>query len=117
MRLIAALFILFSSTVGNAAELLMFEEQGCIWCRRFDAEIAPAYAKTTEGQQAPLRRVDVRQQHPVDISFTEAPRFTPTFILVENNQEVGRITGYPGTEFFYPLLTQLLAKRPNKMNK
>ena len=114
MRLIAVLFLLLSSMVGNAAELLMFEERGCIWCRRFDAEIAPAYPKTIEGQQAPLRRVDIHQQLPTDIVFTEALRFTPTFVLVDNNREVGRITGYPGTEFFYPLLTQLLAKRPNK---
>ena len=114
MRLLAALFFLISSAVGNAAELLMFEEQSCIWCRRFDAEIAPAYAKTTEGQEAPLRRVDIRQKHPADIVFSETPRLTPTFILVENNREIGRITGYPGAEFFYPLLTQLLAKRSQK---
>jgi hypothetical protein len=114
MRVLAALFLLISTVASRGAELLMFEEQGCVWCRRFDAEIAPAYAKTTEGQRAPLRRLDIHQPRPTEITLAEAPRFTPTFILVENNREVGRIIGYPGTEFFYPLLTQLLAKLPDK---
>jgi hypothetical protein len=35
----------------------------------------------------------------------------PTFVLVDNGREVGRIVGYPGADFFYGLLGELLKKR------
>ena len=106
------LVLLFSvvSLGANAAELILVEEQGCIWCRRFDAEIAPGYPHTEEGKRAPLRRVDLRRPWPDGITVKEGARFTPTFILVEAGQEVGRIVGYPGDQFFYPALGSLLQK-------
>ena len=36
--------------------------------------------------------------------------FTPTFAVVENGWEVGRIRGYPGDDFFWGLLGQILAR-------
>lgn len=42
-----------------AVELVMVEQPGCIYCERWDEEIAPAYPKTAEGEFAPLRRVDI----------------------------------------------------------
>ena len=39
--------------------------------------------------------------------------FTPTFILLQNRHEVGRITGYPGEGHFWALLDELLQKLPN----
>ena len=106
------LVLLFSvvSLAANAAELIMVEEQGCIWCRRFDAEIAPGYPNTEEGKRAPLRRVDLRRPWPDGITVREGTRFTPTFILIDEGQEVGRIVGYPGDQFFYPALGNLLQK-------
>ena len=59
LTLLAALF---TSVVAQGAELLMFDDPGCVWCRRWNAEIAPSYPKTREGQQAPLRRVPIRDQ-------------------------------------------------------
>ena len=90
-----------------AAELVMVEQPGCIHCERWDEEIAPAYPKTAEGRFAPLSRVDIRK---VDETLTPARAvvFTPTFLLVEDGRELGRLEGYPGEEFFWPLLTELL---------
>ena len=60
MRLIAILIALFVLTpTARAAELIVFEQKGCVWCQRFDREIAPTYPKTDEGKRAPLRRVDI----------------------------------------------------------
>ncbi|PSM18806.1 MULTISPECIES: thioredoxin family protein [Nitratireductor] len=93
-----------------AAELIMLEQPGCPWCARFNEEIAPAYAKTQEGRRAPLRRVDITQAWPADLDFVERERFTPTFVLVEGGREFGRIRGYPGDEFFWYLVGDLIAK-------
>ena len=94
-----------------AAELVMVEQAGCHYCARWDSEIAHIYPKTEEGRRAPLRRVDLRAL-PDDIAFTSKPVFTPTFVLVDKGQELGRIEGYAGDEFFWFLVGQLLDANP-----
>ncbi|MEX0318583.1 MAG: hypothetical protein AB3N21_11565 [Ruegeria sp.] len=101
--LLAALFAL----PALAAELVMVEQAGCSWCTRWNAEIAPAYPKTPEGRFAPLRRVDLHAL-PADLELQRRVVFTPTFLIVEDGQEVGRLEGYPGQDFFWPVLDQLL---------
>ncbi len=91
----------------NAADLVMVEQAGCHWCERWDAELSAIYPQTDEGRRAPLRRVDLRDL-PEDITFTSQPVFTPTFVLVEDGQELGRMEGYNGDEFFWFLLGRLL---------
>jgi len=83
--------------------LLMAEEPGCYWCAKWNDEIAPIYPKTAEGRIVPLRRYDLHSDAP-DVVFTRKVHFTPTFILVEDGREVGRIEGYPGEDFFWGLL-------------
>lgn len=89
--------------------LLMAEEAGCVWCARWNEEIAPIYPKTAEGQTAPLQRYDLHGEPP-DVAFAQRVRFTPTFILVEDGAEVGRIEGYPGEDFFWGLLTMMFER-------
>ena len=92
----------------SETRLIMAEEEGCMWCARWNAEIAPIYPKTTEGKSAPLRRMDVKAPPPDDLTFKTAPHYTPTFILVDNGQEIARIEGYPGEDFFWGLLGVML---------
>ena len=110
MRLLLLGFLLLLPLTGQAAELIMFEQKGCVWCRRFDREVAPAYDKTGEGKRAPLRRVDIDKPQPPDLSFVRRERFTPVFVLVDNGREFGRIRGYPGDTFFWALLANMLEK-------
>jgi hypothetical protein len=88
----------------------MFEQAGCSWCRKFDREIAPVYAKTPEGARAPLRRVSFSQPLPADLAFLKVERLTPVFVLVDEGREIGRIRGYPGEDHFWGLLGVLLAR-------
>jgi hypothetical protein len=104
--------IFFASTLSSthAAELIMFEQAGCSWCEAFNREIAPIYPKTTEGHRAPLRRVNIDHALPPDLTFIEAERLAPLFVLVENAREIGRIRGYPGADSFWGLLGVLINK-------
>lgn len=104
-----AAFALLSAPTACAAELVMFERAGCVWCARFDAEIAPIYGKTEESQAAPLRRVDLNGPRPADLAGIDPGAFTPTFVVVQEGREVGRIRGYPGDAFFFGLLDRILA--------
>lgn len=90
-----------------AAELVMVERDGCVYCARWDAEIAPIYPKTPEGSFAPLRRMDIAER-PDDIAFVSRPVLTPTFVLIEDGAELARIEGYGGDELFWAMLTVLL---------
>lgn len=107
----AAAALMFGGSAW-AAELVMFEEPGCVWCRRWHAEIGPGYPLSPEGRTAPLRRVHIRDQAAAGVLLQKPVTATPTFVLAEDGREVGRIVGYPGSEFFYGLLTSLLGQLP-----
>ena len=98
--------------LGAMAEtqLMMAEEPGCIWCARWNAEIGPIYDKTGEGAAAPLRRVDITDPLPDDITLARSVNFTPTFVLLIDGDEVARLEGYPGEDFFWGLLGDMLTR-------
>jgi hypothetical protein len=117
MRLAFALLVLAVGLAGGAggsyaAELVMFDDPNCVWCRRWHAEIGPSYPNSEEGRLAPLRRVHIRDQADAGIALARPIIATPTFVLVHEEQEVGRIDGYPGSDFFYPRLAELLKRLP-----
>lgn len=110
-RLILSLWLVTLSATGSLAgelQLLMFEQPGCIYCARWNQEVAPEYPLTVEGQAAPLRRLQLRDPLPEGLAVVSPPVFTPTFVLVEDGVEAGRIEGYPGEDFFWPLLAGLI---------
>mgnify|MGYP000273451963 FL=1 len=106
-----SLVLSLSSAFSAAAEtvLVMVEEKGCVWCAQWNDEIAHIYPKTTEGKAAPLRRMDIHAARPDDLTFSQSLNFTPTFVLMVDGQEVSRIEGYPGEDFFWGLLGQMLS--------
>jgi thioredoxin-related protein len=109
-RLLLLAFALAVAAPAAAAELVMFESAGCPFCARWHREIGPVYPKTDEGKRAPLRRVDVAAPRPPDLARIAGIVYTPTFVLVADGREVGRITGYGGDEAFWALLGELVAK-------
>lgn len=91
---------------GAPVRLIMVEEVACRFCRAWTAEIEPGYSKSPEGRFAPLLRVtrgapEIRSLAPVT--------YTPTFIVLHGSEELGRITGYPGADYFYDELRPILA--------
>lgn len=92
-----------------AAELVMFDDPGCDWCRKWDEEIGVIYPKTAVGRVVPLRRVDIDGPRPADLKAIENLHFTPTFVLVHRGREVGRIVGYISEDFFWGFLEDMAA--------
>ena len=111
-RLITALIVtiglLPAAVPAGAAELVMLEQDYCSWCERWNEEIGPIYPKTEESRLAPLRRVDIHDPMPADLAFLQTGNFTPTFVLIDQGREIGRIRGYPGEDFFWGLLAGLI---------
>lgn len=115
--LAVAVALTLPSTGSRAAELVMFERPGCVWCARFNAEIAPIYGRTEESHAAPLRRVDLNDPLPADLAGIDPGAFTPTFVVVKEGREIGRIRGYPGDAFFFGLLDRILSKTGSETDR
>ena len=111
IRAVLFAFLTLAAASGQAlaeASLVMVEEKGCVWCARWDDQIAPIYPKTEAGRTAPLRRIDIRADTPADLTFSRNLRFTPTFVLMVDGQEISRIEGYPGEDFFWGVLEKMM---------
>ena len=110
MAAISILLVLAGGRTGMSAELVMFESESCEWCEAWHDQIGVVYSKTEEARIAPLRRVDVDDSVPEDLAHVRGIYYTPTFVLMEDGREVGRILGYPGEDFFWGLLSIELDK-------
>lgn len=109
MRALLVASALLLPAAAGSAELLMFERAGCVWCERWDREVGPGYDKTAEGRAAPLRRIDLGKGGPPEPALAKPVRYTPTFVLVFEGREIGRITGYLSNDTFWGLLGKMLA--------
>jgi thioredoxin-related protein len=90
-------------------ELVMFERQGCVWCRRWHDLVGKSYPLSPEGQAAPLRRHDLDVTPASDLRLSEPVRYTPTFVLAGGGFERARITGFIDDSSFYGLLARHIA--------
>ena len=113
IRVLCALWaVLLLAGAASAAELVMFRRDGCPFCARWDREIGPIYPKTDIGRRVPLRMLNLDHASAASVRIQGSIHYTPTFILVENGEEVGRIEGYAGNDFFFGLLDGLVKRLP-----
>ena len=119
-QLLIAAIALATMTGAARAEtglrLLMVEQPGCSYCAAWHAEVGPEYPKTAEGMAAPLITSQLRDGPPDGVTLTSTPVFTPTFVLLRDNQEIARLEGYPGEDFFWGLLGQMLRDAGAEVN-
>lgn len=107
MRLVPIAVLLASLALpAMAAELVMVSTRGCSFCAAWEREVGIGYPRSTEAARAPLRHVDFRDATSLPV---ESPvRYTPTFLLIEDGRERGRITGYHDAGMFWGLLGGML---------
>ena len=91
-----------------SAELVMFERTGCMWCARWDREVGAVYPVTKEAHVAPLRKVNIDRGVPEQYRLTPPVFYSPTFVVIEDGRELGRITGYMSDDAFWGLLGAIL---------
>jgi len=94
-------------SASSGVTLVMIEEIGCPYCVRWHEEIGSNYPKTDEGKFAPLITIFI---HESEARQFKQLVYTPTFIVMNKGEEVGRILGYSGENFFWPMLEEILKK-------
>ncbi len=113
---LAALLLSFFAPLLKAEEprgfagrttLIMVDAPGCGYCRKWDREVSGGYTKSSEGLAAPLTRL--RRGDP-RLSGIGGLAYTPTFILIANGREAGRIVGYAGADFFWGELNAIIQR-------
>lgn len=114
--LAAVLFLASAQISAKAHELIMFRQAGCEWCADWDRDVGTKYPLTDAGKMAPLRMINIHQKRPDDLAGLKPVVFTPTFVVLKDGREVGRITGYPGEDFFWGLLEKILSDSSTEMS-
>ena len=112
--MVFALSAMLFSPLRAETILIMFDDEGCPYCDMWKAQIGPIYPKTSESEIAPLMIIDVDDPLPAGITIESTPIYTPTFVLVHDGQEIDRLLGYPGEDFFWFLLNRMLSKLPEQ---
>lgn len=112
MRFLLSLLLpLWLATGGAMAQsLVMVEQPGCLYCARWHEEIGVAYPKTPLGERLGLVRVPLSGIGEQPFTTARPVTFTPTFLLIVDGQEAGRLEGYAGAHFFWPLLEGMVDK-------
>jgi hypothetical protein len=85
----------------------MVDDAACPYCVRWHREVGPGYRLSSEGRFAPLnivKRVSAGAHRLANV------RYTPTFVLLDGDREVGRIVGYGGSEMFWSQAQNLFAE-------
>ena len=106
----ASLFV--SGLCANAQsvrnQLLMITSNSCPWCEAFEEEVGSIYDQTEEAAFMPLRRHDFFDVMPNDLEQITPATMTPTFVILRDGAEIGRIIGYPGAELFWWRLSEFV---------
>ncbi|WP_286174163.1 thioredoxin family protein [Rhodobacter sp. NTK016B] len=112
LALLLAFLVTLSAPQSARAQdlrLLMIEQVGCYICAAFNRDVAPAYEASAEGARAPLIRADLRGPLPEGVTLDTRPFVTPTFVLLgPDGAEISRLTGFPGEDFFWPYINEML---------
>lgn len=95
-----------------AAELIMFRREGCPYCLAWDRAIGPIYPKSDIGKRVPIRMIELGVDEQREVQLRMPVLYTPTFVLVDEGREIGRIEGYPGEDLFWGLLENLVKRLP-----
>ena len=97
-----------NEALANDVQLVMFTSKDCPACQSWEKKIGVVYKKSQYQIALPLKRVIVSHPVPDWISIQQPIRGTPTFIITENGQEVGRITGFKDPEMFWWQLSSFI---------
>ena len=106
---------LFISLAGLAAEqarsmeLVFITSEHCPFCKAWERDVGQIYDSTPYALKARLRRVDLGDVDSTLPAGAVKVFGTPTFLIVENNTEIGRIEGYQSSEMFFWALSEYIS--------
>lgn len=74
-------------------ELIMFETSLCNHCAVFDDDVAKLYKSHSLAQMAPMVKVNLDEVGTGRYHLNKPIQMVPTFVVMQNGKEIGRISG------------------------
>ena len=102
------------ATIPKASnlELVVMEAPGCTYCGIFRRDVLPAYEASERAKDVPIRFLDVNDVSSTKMDLETPVDIVPTFVILKDNKEIGRIPGYVGPETFFHTINYLLSTVP-----
>ncbi len=93
-------------------ELIVMEAPGCTYCELFRRDVLPSYQASERAKDMPIRFLDINDAIPEALGLDSDIDIVPTFVVIKNHKEVGRIPGYMGPEYFFHSINHLVSTAP-----
>jgi thioredoxin-related protein len=106
----AALDLSVPNPAKTPYELVVVEAPDCIYCHIFHRDVVPAYERSPRAETLPMRFVDVNENEIKNLDLNRPIETIPTVLMVRDQREVGRISGYVGPVNFFMSIDRLLAQ-------
>jgi hypothetical protein len=92
--------------------LLVLEVKDCTTCDLVRRYIEPAWSRSTQSRDVPLRFLDLNAVDETTIGLSTPVTIVPTIVLMRDGREVSRIVGYTGPSTFFQAVEYMLALVP-----
>jgi thiol-disulfide isomerase/thioredoxin len=93
-------------------QVLVFETDGCIYCRIFRRDVLPQYQQSKRAEVAPIHFIDARKADVSKLGLEAPLTMVPTVVVMRDGREAGRISGYMGPEPFFHMMSQIVRTLP-----
>jgi len=105
-----SIFVFLANSSLAANNLVMVTSEYCIYCQIWEKQIGKIYPKTDIAKNYPLKRIELEDFLKNHYYNVEKTNITPTFIFFEDQNEIGRITGYSNPEMFWWQVDEILQR-------
>lgn len=90
---------------ASQRELIIFQAEGCVYCRVFRREVLPEYAKVYGSGGMPIKFLDVNEIGSLESALASPLTIVPTAVIMAGGREVGRISGYTDKTVFLQMVS------------
>ena len=98
----------FSAEQNTPFELIFVTSEHCPFCKSWERDIGQIYKNTPYAKKATLLRVELGDASSSLPANSVSVFGTPTFVIVKNNLEIGRIEGYQSRDLFFWALSEYI---------
>ena len=109
-RILAFGFMLNFAALSHIAiastRLVMVTSDHCPFCQVWERDVGVLYDKSPYVLSLPLTRVDIGSAMPEGVILQSPVLGTPTFLIIQNGQEIDRQRGYDDEEMFWWWLSE-----------
>jgi hypothetical protein len=104
--LIVLFFMAITDSAAADLKLIMVTSEYCPSCQAWERDVGEVYEKSSYARKLPLRRVEIGSKMPKYVAIKKPVGETPTFLIVQNGQEIDRQRGYVDAEMFFWWLSE-----------